>query len=204
MALAVTKVHAPVAGEEDPQATRVRWGPQLDVVPVTDADNGRGRAAAYLAKYSTKSSDGMGTLDHRLRAEVRVPLDLAPQLRRLVETAWELRTEARLEELHLRAWAHTLGFRGHFATKSRRYSTTFGALRALRQTWRVAQDKDDRGSGGRDSRGAGVFEIREWKVTGMGYRTPSDAWLAEGLAHTAREARRAMYEERMDQRGEAA
>ena len=30
-------------------------------------------------------------------------------------------------------WAHTLGFRGHFATKSRRYSVTLGALRRARQ-----------------------------------------------------------------------
>ena len=31
-------------------------------------------------------------------------------------------------------WAHMLGFGGHFATKSRAYSTTFGALRAARST----------------------------------------------------------------------
>jgi hypothetical protein len=37
-----------------------------------------------------------------------------------------------LEDLRLAAWAHMLGFRGHFSTKSRRYSTTFGALRAER------------------------------------------------------------------------
>jgi Phosphatidylethanolamine-binding protein len=29
----------------------------------------------------------------------------------------------------LRAWAHMLGFRGHWSTKSRRYSTTFTVLR---------------------------------------------------------------------------
>ena len=37
-----------------------------------------------------------------------------------------------LEDLRLAAWAHMLGFRGHFSTKSRHYSTTFGALRAER------------------------------------------------------------------------
>ena len=30
-------------------------------------------------------------------------------------------------------WAHTLGFRGHFATKSRRYSVTPGQLRRARR-----------------------------------------------------------------------
>jgi hypothetical protein len=32
-----------------------------------------------------------------------------------------------------------LGFRGHFSTKSRRYSTTLGALRTARADWRRAQ-----------------------------------------------------------------
>jgi len=35
----------------------------------------------------------------------------------------------------LRRHAHLLGFRGHFATKSRSYSTTFTALRAEREHW---------------------------------------------------------------------
>jgi len=34
--------------------------------------------------------------------------------------------------LKLRDRAHGLGFGGHFLTKSRRYSTTMGALRAVR------------------------------------------------------------------------
>ena len=32
----------------------------------------------------------------------------------------------------LAAWAHMLGFRGHFSTKSRAYSITLGSLRADR------------------------------------------------------------------------
>ena len=32
-------------------------------------------------------------------------------------------------------WLHTLGYRGHITTKSRRYSTTMGALRTARATW---------------------------------------------------------------------
>ena len=34
--------------------------------------------------------------------------------------------------MHLAAWAHMLGFGGHFSTKSRAYSTTLGTLRADR------------------------------------------------------------------------
>ena len=37
-----------------------------------------------------------------------------------------------LKELRLAAWAHMLGFRGHFSTKSRAYSITLGSLRADR------------------------------------------------------------------------
>ena len=37
-----------------------------------------------------------------------------------------------LSSLRLVGWAHMLGFRGHFSTKSRAYSTTFSALRAER------------------------------------------------------------------------
>ena len=37
-----------------------------------------------------------------------------------------------LKDLRLGAWAHMLGFRGHFSSKSRAYSVTLGSLRADR------------------------------------------------------------------------
>ena len=37
-------------------------------------------------------------------------------------------------------WAHTLGFRGHFLTKARRYSVTFAALRGVRAEYRAQAD----------------------------------------------------------------
>ncbi|MFD2348697.1 replication initiator [Nonomuraea ferruginea] len=45
-----------------------------------------------------------------------------------------------LAELRLIQWAHMLGFRGHFSTKSRRYSTTLGALRAAREEHKCAEN----------------------------------------------------------------
>jgi hypothetical protein len=39
---------------------------------------------------------------------------------------------SQLRDLRLAAWAHMLGFRGHFSTKSRGYSIILGALRADR------------------------------------------------------------------------
>ncbi|MGV9305515.1 replication initiator [Nonomuraea sp. NPDC003727] len=42
-----------------------------------------------------------------------------------------------LADLRLTQWAHMLGFRGHFSTKSRRYPTTLGVLRNARQQLRL-------------------------------------------------------------------
>ncbi|HUY22653.1 MAG TPA: replication initiator [Acidimicrobiales bacterium] len=195
VAIAVGKVHAPVAGDRGPHARRVRWGRQLDVAPITEVANRRARAAAYLAKYSTKTSDGRGLLDHRLRAGIPEHIGLPAQLLRLVESAWTLGGHERYREHHLRAWAHTLGFRGHFATKSRRYSTTFGALRSARQAWRVAREDALEAKADPDPEDE-LVEVRAWEFVGMGYATEGDAWLAEGLADNARVARRAMYEDR--------
>jgi hypothetical protein len=57
----------------------------------------------------------------------------------MIEAAWQLGGLSQYEPLGLRRWAHMLGFRGHFLTKSRRYSTTFTALRGQRQTWRLVE-----------------------------------------------------------------
>jgi len=87
-------------------------------------------AAGYLAKYATKSTGETEAKDN-------------PRLRQLEATARHLagRT-ASLEEDPAAPYgllskrAHTLGFRGHFATKSRRYSVTLGQLR---RAWHRAQ-----------------------------------------------------------------
>jgi hypothetical protein len=57
-------------------------------------------------------------------------------------------------------------------TKSRRYSTTFTALRDERQRWRIAQRQQDHVP---DSDG---IELREWTFEGSGYLSAGDACLA--------------------------
>ncbi|MFE9838129.1 replication initiator [Streptomyces sp. NPDC005551] len=57
-------------------------------------------------------------------------LAVARHVRQMIRTCWELGKLPEFAELKLWKWAHMLGFRGHFSTKSRRYSTTLGALRA--------------------------------------------------------------------------
>ncbi|WP_330177815.1 replication initiator [Streptomyces sp. NBC_01498] len=54
---------------------------------------------------------------------------------RMIRTAWALGARDDLKYLNLRKWAHRLGFRGHFSTKTRTYPTTLGALRAARAAW---------------------------------------------------------------------
>lgn len=89
---------------------------------------------AYLAKYATKSIDGGGLLDRRLRSVHHLDeLDLPEQLRRMATVAWELGARPALKDLNLRTWAHCLGYRGHWLTKSRYWSMTFTELRARRQ-----------------------------------------------------------------------
>lgn len=195
--MAARKVTAPALGG---RTERIRWGRQVDVAVITDAGNGRRRAAAYAAKYATKGSDAGGALDHRLRAGVPVGLSLPAHLRALVSTAWHLGEDRELEVLRLRLWAHTCGFRGHFLTKSRRYSTTFGRLRADRQAW---TDHD----GGQTLVGTaadhdGVAVLGEWRFDGNGYLTAGDVVLASSLADDERRARRLAYEARWCSEGE--
>ncbi len=58
----------------------------------------------------------------------------------MIHTAWHLGVKPQHTHLRLRQWAHMLGFRGHFSTRTRHYSTTLTPLRAERTTWRGRQD----------------------------------------------------------------
>ncbi len=173
--IAAAKVSVPIPGNNE---RRMTWGQQVDTAVVTEAENGRRRAAAYLAKYATKGSDEYGVLDHRFRSGTPRDDRLPDHLKALVETAWRLGDQAETESLRLRLWAHTCGFRGHFLTKSRRYSTTFGELRAERQRWRIAQRQDAPAS---DAPIADEVEFREWTYEGSGYRTAGDVCLARNV-----------------------
>jgi len=64
-------------------------------------------------------------------------LSLTDHARRLMAACWMLAAIPEFEHLRLREWTHMLGFRGHFLTKARRYSVTFGELRAARMRYRA-------------------------------------------------------------------
>jgi len=81
-----------------------------------------------------------------------------------------------------------LGFRGHFVTKSRSYSTTLGELRAARAAYRAHQD--ERPEDGDDS----TVVLSVWQYLGSGYLNPGDVLLAAGIEASLRAAREAMLD----------
>jgi hypothetical protein len=91
-----------------------------------------------------------------------------------------------------------LGFGGHFSTKSRRYSTTLGALRRARVAYAVRRRRGQTiplDAWGRPEDAQAVIVAASWQYVGRGYRTTGEAWLAASAAARAREARRIAKEE---------
>ncbi|MGA5652377.1 replication initiator [Streptomyces seoulensis] len=159
------------------------FGRQLDVRTIRSADFDGGQelteraVAAYIAKYATKGAEtATGALDRPLKfAAELAQFDISDHARRLIRTAWALGARKDLEDLRLRAWAHMLGFRGHFSTKSRRYSTTLGALRDAHAEWRRAQAAADA-----RTEPDTTLVLAHWVYAGTGL-TDAEAWLAETL-----------------------
>jgi hypothetical protein len=205
--LAVPAVRVPAPSLEAGGPERyARWGSQLDARNITrDEQAGELSAeqvAGYIAKYATKGTESFGAgLDRRLHdADDLDCLDGLPaHVAELVRACWELGGRPELEGLRLRAWAHMLGFGGHWSTKSRRYSTTMGALRRARVTYakrRRARDGIPLDAWGRteDDEQATVV-IATWVYAGAGYETEGERWLALSAAARAREQRRVAWEE---------
>ena len=83
-----------------------------------------------------------------------------------------------------------LGYRGHFATKSRRYSTTMRALRAARRDWKRRQRPTGDHHGDKT-----VITLTDLQWVGRGWRTTGDALLALSAAARSRDHRRIAREE---------
>jgi hypothetical protein len=179
-------------------AQPVTWGRQFEVTEVTHAD--RRAVANYIAKYATKSTDDNGILDHQLHHPDTEQLPVPDHLRRMVQAAWQLGERPELQTLNLHRWAHALGYRGHWLTKSRTWSTTFTNLRDARHTWQLPQTRtkhplDPWGRAYEDDNNKN-FTLEDWDYTGIGYRTAGDAWLAKSAATNRRINRRIAWEER--------
>jgi hypothetical protein len=116
----------------------------------------------------------------------------------LVRACWELGGRRELEGLRLRPWAHMLGFRGHFSTKSRCYSTTMTALRRARVAFakrRRAKDGVPLDAWGRPEDDDQVVIVASWIYVASGYATEGERWLALSAAARAREQRGVAWEE---------
>jgi Replication initiator protein, pSAM2 len=146
--------------------------------------------AAYVAKYATKSTEQLGAaLNRRITDAVELDaLPVRPHVARLVRTAWELGGNPRLKRLRLRRWAHQLGFGGHWSTKSRRYSTTFTALRRARIAHTLARRHGPQPLDlwGRAASEEASVALASWAYRGRGYRIPQGARLAVSSAVRAR------------------
>ncbi|MFI1481425.1 replication initiator [Streptomyces sp. NPDC020747] len=167
----------------DGRAHTFTFGRQLDVRPIRTADFDGGQElteraeAAYIAKYATKGAEtATGTLDRPIRflAEL-AQAKLTDHARRMIRTAWTLGARPELADLRLRAWAHMLGFRGHFSTKSRRYSTTLGALRTARADWRREQVNP-----APQNAEETTLVLAHWVFAGTGLSS-AEAWLTSTL-----------------------
>ncbi|TGB08609.1 replication initiator protein RepSA [Streptomyces sp. MZ04] len=188
---------ASVPAADDQPARTFRWGAQLDVRPVKAFGDGSDiteqAVASYVAKYATKAAENTGTLDRRITELADLDRHQVPaHARRLIEACKLL--DPLYPDRRLWAWAHMLGFRGHFSSKSRRYSTTLGELRQARADFRAAQDRDALGLDDREP--DTVLVLSDWQYAGHGH-TPGESALAATIARdlqlnrdTAREALR--------------
>jgi hypothetical protein len=202
-AAASVAVPCPVVNEDLGVTLVARWGEQLDVRRISEAgDNGELSAeqvAGYVAKYATKATEALGiTLDHRIGDGDLDDLALPAHVAELVRACWELGGRPSLVGLRLRKWAHMLGFGGHFSSKSRRYSTTLGALRRARVTYAIRRRRGDTlplDVWGQPEENQAIIVVGSWAYLGSGYQSTGEAWLAASAAARAREERRIAKEE---------
>ncbi|NLA34093.1 MAG: replication initiation protein [Actinobacteria bacterium] len=167
------------------------WGKQFDVRQIVRRDGLEGSlsdraVAAYIAKYATKATE-----DLEPTGEGR------DHIKRIKSTVCELGAVVDPEGPYgqLRRWDGMLGFRGHFSTKSRRYSVTLGSLRGARRTWRLnallAKTKPNEQVDPDE-----VLVIGSWAYAGMGWLTDGDRALATDAADAARRWRTERARER--------
>lgn len=153
-----------------------RFGTELDISPVgsglADRDVTDQAVAGYIAKYVSKSVGDVGGVDRPVRSLDEIALlPVSGHIRALMGTCFRLARLPELDGLRLRSWAHTLGYRGHVLTKSRRYSTTYGALRDARA----------RHSGVLPADVGTLHKEGNWRYVGSGH-APAAAEIAAGVA----------------------
>jgi hypothetical protein len=180
-------------------ALTLRFGTQVDTKPIACGDGlpGTGHKLSvqavgnYIAKYATKALDVPGLPQQPLRSSQDIAaLRCNSHYRAMITTAWQL-GGGKLAPARTRLckWAYALGHGGHFLTKSRRYSVTFGQLRRARSEHRQRQRHPDgeRDPWGRPLDETTVLIVENWAYRGTGYATTPAAELAFASAARARD-----------------
>lgn len=178
---------ATVPAEAD-DAAPYGWGTQheIRVLELGDTPEEAGRVAGYIAKYATKSTEAVGGVTSKIEHEHELgALRCRDHTRRHIESAWHLAGRRDLDGKRLRRWAHQLGYGGHCFTKSRRFSTTFKALREARATHAAAAAVETSAKSDHN-----LVHVSAWSYAGSGYPRAGDALLAASSHARAREQRR--------------
>ncbi len=212
---AATVVFLAPSPHEAVKQVPLRFGAQVDAKAIRSAgrpdDSDReltpAQVAGYLAKYATKDATaakhGGASNPHldRLVTLCRIWSGHAKSRDTLRRAGHDVPGPLGKDGLdvyaHIGKWAHELGFRGHFSTRSRRYSITLGALRRARSRFQtlvqesrrtgqpvgwdsvdlLTDDEDD------DT----TLILRDWAYAGTGWDTTADEALALAAAARARE-----------------
>ncbi len=177
-AAAVIALDVPAPGGE---VRTLRLGAQIDIQPLSPANGGpeARKIAGYLAKYVTKSVADAGIIPHRIAPAAIELLPITDHARTILRTLVRL-AEEMPEYAAMISWLHTLGYRGHVTSKSRRYSTTMRELRARRTEHEKAAREQH-------ITAAAETDI-EWKFTAAGHKNHGDRYLTISAALQHREA----------------
>jgi hypothetical protein len=189
-AVGKTRVVA-AAHEPDGDVRELRWGKQFDARPIIRQDGLDGSlsdraVAAYIAKYATKATEDLEPNGDG-RGHIKRIKSTVTQLSRTVAA------DGPYAQLH--RWDGMLGFRGHFSTKSRRYSVTLGSLRGARRAWRL-RALLAKASPSEQVQPDEILVIGSWAYAGMGWLSDGDRALATEAAAAAREWRNDRARER--------
>jgi hypothetical protein len=182
-AVRIVNVVTPAAPGLAPRT--LAWGREHDTRPITaTGELTDTKVAGYVAKYATKAAECTGTLDRRITAADRLAeLPVRDHARRHIDECLRLDKLPQLNALRLAAWAHMLGFRGHFSTKSRAYSTTLSALRADRAAYQREYAKAAELLPDLDT--DTTLVVNHWRFAGRGHPPPFYPLAADDAVHDA-------------------
>lgn len=161
----------------------LRFGQQLDARPIVlDAALSAERAAGYLAKYVTKGTEDAHGSDVPITHRSQIAaLARTGHVRALMYTCRTVGALAPYEPLGLHRWTHMLGFGGQPLTKTRRYSSTFTALRQARADYKsTGRPNIEDGETVRDG---------QWRYAWQGWPNGAIAEQAAGIRNELDESR---------------